>query len=158
MITAFPLTGFRRFILSIFHENLWQAWLILACIIITVELILLNSYYLIAMAIAASLAGLAAWFGASINMQWLAFIFGSIAGLTGMHLLRPSAVKQDKDDISHMEGKIVTIIEDVSPRGRASYKSVGWAAESDDVLHIGESARIVRVHGSTLYLEAMKER
>ncbi|MDQ6994639.1 MAG: NfeD family protein, partial [Mariprofundaceae bacterium] len=61
------------------------------------------------------------------------------------------------DDISHLEGKIVTIIEDVSPRGRANYKSVSWAAESDDVLHIGESARIVRIHGSTLYLEAIKE-
>ncbi|MDQ6990960.1 MAG: NfeD family protein [Mariprofundaceae bacterium] len=67
-------------------------------------------------------------------------------------------LKKNKDDISHLEGKIVTIIEDVSPRGRANYKSVSWAAESDDTLHIGESARIVRIHGSTLYLEAIKER
>jgi len=144
--------------LNIFHEVVWQIWFIIACTLLIIELTLINSYYLLAIAFAASLAGLLAWFDASINMQWLAFIVGSIAGLLAMHVFRPSILKKDKDDISYMEGKTVTIIEDVSPRGRAMYKSVGWAAESDDILHIGESARIVRVHGSTLYLEAMKER
>jgi len=141
--------------LDIFDANTWQIWFITACILITVELTLLNSYYLIAIAFAACLAALTAWFDGSINMQWLAFILGSIAGLIAMHTLRPSSVKKDKDDISHMEGKIVTIIADVAPRGRASYKSVDWAAESDDILLIGESARIVRIHGSTLYLARM---
>ncbi|MDQ6953762.1 MAG: NfeD family protein [Mariprofundaceae bacterium] len=143
--------------MTVFHTDSWQVWIIITCIIAIIELTLINSYYLLAIAFAASLAGLSAWFDASMNIQWFTFILGSIIALVTMHTLRPSSIKKDKDDISHIIGKTVTIIEDVSPRGRAMYKSVGWAAESDDVLHIGESARIVRVHGSTLYLEAIKE-
>jgi len=125
--------------------------------ILITELTLISSYYLLAIVFAASLASLAAWFDASMNMQWLAFIIGSGLGLIAMHQLRPSNTLENKDDISHMEGEIVSIIADVSPRGRANYKSVGWAAESDDILHVGDSARIVRIHGSTLYVEAIKE-
>ncbi|MDQ6990961.1 MAG: hypothetical protein Q9M11_04435 [Mariprofundaceae bacterium] len=66
----------------------------MACIILVIELTLVNSYYLIAVAFAAGLAALTAWFDVSINMQWLAFIVGSIAGLIGMHTLRPSALKK----------------------------------------------------------------
>jgi len=140
-----------------FHLDAWQVWLISACIIAIIELTLIDSYYLLAVAFAASLAGFSAWFGVSSNIQWLAFILGSVIGLIAMHSLRTSSNTKDKGDISHIIGKTVTVIEDVSPRGRVSYKSVGWAAESDDILHVGESGRIVRVHGSTLYIEATKE-
>jgi len=143
--------------LDIFQLDTWEIWLVIACIVTIIELSIINSYYLLAIAFAAFLAGLLAWFDTSLNIQWLAFILGSVLGLVGMYTLRPAVLKKNKDDISHLVGKTVTIIDEVSPRGRAIYKSVGWAAESNDVLHVGESARIVRVHGSTLYIEAIKE-
>jgi len=137
--------------------ELWQIWLISACVLLIIELTLLNSYYLLAVVFAASLAALSAWFDASINIQWLMFTLGCGLGGIILYQLRPANIKENHDDISHLEGKIVSITADVSPRGRANYKSVSWAAESDDILHVGDSARIVRIHGSTLYVEAIKE-
>ena len=144
--------------MDFFSFNTWQIWLLLACIIAVLELLMLNSYYLLAVVVGAMLAGGMAWFDSSSQLQWLAFIAGTIAAAGLMYTLRSPRNKENKDDISHMIGKRVKVIEEISPRGRVVYKSVGWSAESDDVLHTGAYARIVRIHGSTLFVEKIEEK
>ena len=137
-----------------FIEHSTTLWLLASCTIIIIELVLLNTYYLLALAIGTTSAAAAAWLDASTAIQWLACSLGSIAGFLGMKTLRPKPSNtQQHDDISHLVGKQVRVSETIDPRGRVIYKSVGWAAESDELLHSGERARIIRVHGSTLFVE-----
>ncbi len=141
--------------MTIFIQHSTTLWLLATCAIIMIELVLLNTYYLLALAVGSSIAAAAAWWGVSSAMQWLSFTFGSIVGLMCMHALRRQPSNKPHDDISHLLGKIVTVTETIQPRGRVTYKSVGWAAESEDILYSGEQARIIRVHGSTLFVEKM---
>jgi len=131
----------------------WHLWLIAGCIIAAIELLLLNSYYLLAMAGGAAMVGaVSAIFDISLASQWL--VFGIATSLTTwwMHSLRTSKQPELADDITYMEGKLVEVLEPISPRGRVMYKGVSWAAESESIFETGETARIERVNGSTLYV------
>jgi membrane protein implicated in regulation of membrane protease activity len=138
--------------------EVWHLWLLAACVIAAVELMLVGSYYLLALAAGAAVVGaVAAMMELSLTAQWLVFAVATAIAALLMRFLRAPIENKKPDDISHMVGKTVTVIETISPRGRVDYKSVTWAAESDEVLEAGISARIVRVNGSTLYVTNKKE-
>ncbi|MCF6208858.1 MAG: NfeD family protein [Ghiorsea sp.] len=138
--------------------EVWHLWLLAACVIAAVELILVGSYYLLALAVgAAVVTAVAAMMELSLTAQWLVFAVATAIAALLMRFLRTPAQNKEPDDISHMMGKTVTVVETISPRGRVDYKSVTWAAESDDVLEAGDTACITRVHGSTLYVTSRKE-
>jgi len=135
--------------------DIWHVWLLAACLIVVVELVLLGSYYLLALAAgAAVVGGVAAFMDLSATAQWLIFTLATIIAALLMRYLRTPVIK---DDVSHMVGALVSVMETVSPRGRVVYKSVTWAAESADKLEKGASARVVGVRGSTLYVTKIEE-
>jgi len=136
----------------------WHIWLIAGCVIAVIELLVLNSYYLLAVAAGAVMVGIAsAMVATSLSMQILIFALGTALAGGLLYFLRGEKSNHEVDDISHLVGERVVVVTRIAPRGRVIYKSVSWAAESDDVLEIDASARIVRVNGSTLYVEKNKE-
>lgn len=138
--------------------EVWHLWLLAACVIAAVELMLVGSYYLLALAVGAAIvAAVSALMELSLTAQWLAFAVATAIAALLMRFLRAPIENKEPDDISYMVGKTVTVVETISPRGRVDYKSVTWAAESDEVLEIGDTACITRVHGSTLYVTNRKE-
>ena len=145
--------------MDIFHLTAWQTWLFVACITAILELLVLDSYYLLAVVLGALVAALAAWWEATSDIQWLAFILGTVAATLLLHKLRSPTKRDAADDISYMVGKQVQVVVEVNPRGRVVYKGVGWEAEttSNSPLPIGTIARIVRVHGSTLTVAKIEE-
>jgi len=130
--------------------DVWHIWLLAACLIVVLELLLVGSYYLLALAVgAAVVGGLAAFMALTASAQWLIFTLATMIAALLMRYLRTPVIK---DDVSHMVGALVSVVETISPRGRVVYKSVTWAAESEDKLEKGVSARVTGVHGSTLYV------
>lgn len=137
----------------------WQVWLIAASIIAVVELLMLGSYYLLAIAGGAAITGaVSSLVALSLTVQWFIFAFSTVIVAVLMRSLRSPKQKDVADDVSYMEGHLVEVVERVSPRGRVVYKSVTWAAESKDIFEVGESARIGRVNGSTLFIEKIEIR
>jgi len=135
--------------------DIWHLWLLAACLITVVELLLVGSYYLLALSVGAVVVGgVAAFVDLSMTAQWLVFTLATIIAALLMRYLRTPV---QHDDISHMVGSLVRVVDTISPRGRVMYKSVTWAAESTEKLEIGVSARIIDVHGSTLYVTRVEE-
>ncbi len=134
----------------------WHAWFIAASLIAMIELLLIASYYLLALAGGAAIvAVVTAAFTVPTSMQW--FVFAIATGLMSLLLytFRSPANKAIPDDISYMVGKRVEVLERVAPRGRVMYKAVSWAAESEDELEVGAHACIQSVHGSTLMIKKL---
>ena len=137
--------------------EVWHIWLIAACIVAAIELLLLSSYYLLAVAGGLALTGIAtAILAVSLSMQWFVFALGTVITALTMRYFRAPKDKEIADDASYMIGKQVEVVERVSPRGRVLYKGVTWAAESEDSFEKGETARIQHVNGSTLYIEKVE--
>lgn len=137
--------------------EIWHVWLIAASVIAVVELLLLGSYYLLAVAGGAAVTGLiASLVDMSLTVQWFVFVFATVVVAVLMRSLRAPTTKEIPDDISYMIGKQVKVLERVSPRGRVMYKSVSWAAESGEVFEVGDIACIEHVNGSTLFIEKLE--
>ena len=135
----------------------WHLWLLAASVIAIGELLLLGSYYLLAVAGGAAITGAcAALLDVSSTVQWFIFALATLLVAALMRMLRSSEKKAPADDISYMVGKQVEVLERVAPRGRVSYKSVAWYAESDAIFEVGEVACIERVDGSTLYIKKVE--
>jgi len=133
--------------------EVWHLWLLVACTIAVIELVMVGSYYLLALSAGAAVVGVvAAMTEISLTGQWLVFALATAVAAILMRYLRTPDEGKQADDISYMVGKSVKVIETIAPRGRVDYKSVGWAAESDEALDVGVTARITRVDGSTLYV------
>jgi len=136
----------------------WHIWLIAGCVIAVIELLVLNSYYLLAVAAGAAIVGIAAsMVTTSLTIQIFIFTLGTALAGGMLYLLRDEKSNHEVDDISHLVGERVVVVARIAPRGRVIYKSVSWAAESDDVLEIDAPARVLRVNGSTLHVEKIKE-
>jgi len=138
--------------------EVWHLWLLVGCVIAVVELILVGSYYLLALAAGAGVVGIAASMtDLSMQAQWLVFILATAAATGLLYFLRSKHGDKEIDNISFMVGKQVKVVEDVSPRGRVDYKTVTWEAESEDRLQKGDPAIIIGVNGSTLFVAKLKE-
>jgi len=133
-------------------------WLLAGCVIAVVELLLVGSYYLLALAAGAGVVGVAASMtDLSMTAQWLVFILATGVATGLLYFLRSKHADQEIDNISYMVGKQVQVVERVSPRGRVVYKTVTWEAESEDNLEEGVTALIIGVNGSTLFVAKLKE-
>ncbi len=138
--------------------EVWHAWLLIACVIAAVELLLVGSYYLLAVAAGAMVVGsIHSMMALSVAAQWFVFTLATAVAALLMGLVRPKDGKHDVDDISYMVGKQVKVVEKVSPRGRVVYKSVTWEAESEDRLEEGVTVVIIGVNGSTLFVAKLEE-
>jgi membrane protein implicated in regulation of membrane protease activity len=135
----------------------WHIWLIAASVIAVVELLLLGSYYLLAVAGGAAIVGLvSSLVSISLTLQWFIFACATVIVSVILRSFRSPKTKEVPDDISYMVGKQVEVLERVSPRGRVMYKAVSWAAESRVIFEVGEVACIERVNGSTLYIKKLE--
>jgi len=139
--------------------EVWHLWLLAGCAIAVVELLLVGSYYLLALAAGAGVVGaVASMTDLSMTAQWLVFILATGVATGLLYFLRSNKGDSEIDNISYMVGKQVQVVEKVSPRGRVVYKTVTWEAESEDNLEVGVTALIIGVNGSTLFVAKLKEK
>jgi len=77
-----------------------------------------------------------------------AIVIGGIVYLASRAMSRPVAT-----GVAGMIGASAEVFEDFIGRGRVRYGGELWNARSDRALHAGQTARIVRVEGLTLWVE-----
>jgi len=137
--------------------EVWHLWLIAASLIAVIELLVLSSYYLLAVAGGAAIVGfIAILLQPSLTMQWFLFACATAVVAVVLRSFQSPIEKDIPDDISYMVVKQVEVLERVSPRGRVMYKAVSWAAESSVIVEVGEAAIIERVNGSTLFIKKLE--
>lgn len=130
-------------------------WLILGLMLGLIE-IMVGTYYLLALAGGALLAGIMALI---VTMSWMSeMIVFSIASMVSLAALLRWKQEQDgkqcpADDVSHLHGQRVIVTVRIAPDGRVRHKGVEWKAESLMPFEVGETAVIERVNGSTLHVK-----
>ncbi len=144
----------------------WILWIVLGAILIIAEIFTLG-FVLFWFGIGALAAALASWLGFGFGLQFLVFAIVSVA-LTAMS--RTIFVKyfpQDeeaiKTGIDSLPGQIGTVT--IASKGALQegavkvYGSVWTAFPIDDAVPLveGEKVEVVRVQGSSVYVQSRKE-
>lgn len=132
------------------------AWIVLALIFITAE-IFTAGFFLICFGVGAAGAGLAGFFGASVEWQFAIFVLLSALTLV---LLRPLANRVSNpntyvvgiDRVLGKEGVVLETIDPMSGRGVVRINSEHWSAESTEGRPIvaGSQVLVVAVQGTHL--------
>ncbi len=129
---------------------LW--WWILSAVLVGVELTS-GTFYLLVYGVAAAVAGVAAWLGASLVMQLLtAGVIAVLGTLALRHWKRGTdhteSTAQDLDI-----GKTVQVESWQDGRGQVKYRGAVWDAEAESARVDGSRSLVIRaVKGNTLVL------
>ncbi|MDO5057265.1 MAG: NfeD family protein [Lautropia sp.] len=135
----------------------YLGWWVLAVALGTVELFV-GGFYLLVLAVAMAVAGVAAWFGASLGTQLLVAAGLSVAGVLSLRHVRalaprPAAPEHSRD--LHLDiGQMVEVAQwEASGHARVNYRGTQWQAEllSGYPRRTGRH-RIHGLHGSRLVL------
>lgn len=141
--------------------DLWRwLWLIAAAVFFMGEMAIPTSFFLVSFAVGALVACVLAFFGATLGIQWLAFVFVSLAALL---VLRPYSRRLDREteDVAtfganRWVGKTGTVISEIPPgpasTGLVRIEREEWRAESAGEAGIatGSLVQVIRVDGTRL--------
>ena len=141
----------------------WILWIMLGVILIVAEIFTLG-FVLLWFGVGALAAALAGWLGFGFTFQFLIFAVISIA-LTAMsrtilvNYFSPDKADEIKMGMDSLPGQIGTVT--IASKGalqEAAVKVYGsiWTAfpvDGEDVLSEGEKVEVVRVQGSTIYVQ-----
>lgn len=101
---------------------------------------------------------LAAYFGASITVQLLLFVFVSIAALVGLRPLAkrfidPHIVPTNADRLLGGEAQVTETIDNERSAGAVYIDGKTWTARSEDgnIIPAGEQVEVVRMEGVKLF-------
>ena len=104
-------------------------------------------------------AMLAAYFGASITVQLLLFVFVSIAALVGLRPLAkrfidPHIVPTNADRLLGGEAQVTETIDNERSAGAVYIDGKTWTARSEDgsIIPAGEQVEVVRMEGVKLFV------
>ena len=104
-------------------------------------------------------AMLAAYFGASLTVQLLLFVFVSIAALVGLRPLArrfidPHIVPTNADRLLGGEAQVTETIDNDRAAGAVYIDGKTWTARSEDggVIPAGEQVEVVRMEGVKLFV------
>lgn len=133
----------------------WAIWMIVAAVLAVGEVATLG-FFLGPIALAALLAALVALAGASVELQFLAFIAGSVASLAIVrpiaraHLRQPA---QLRTGTAALVGSRAVVLEKVDADG-GSVKIGGevWTArayDDDDTFDVGDRVEVLKIEGAT---------
>lgn len=130
----------------------WFLWWIVAAVLVGVELTT-GTFYLLVYGVAAAVAGLAAWLGASLVIQLLV---AALIAVSGTYALRRWKRNNDHPD-SAMQGmdigQSVKMESWSEGRGQVQYRGAVWDAEAESA-HVDVTLPLIirAVKGSTLIL------
>lgn len=141
---------------------LWWSWMVLGAVLLGAELLAIDAqFYLVFLGISAALVGLASLFG--IHMpewaQWLAF---ATLSLISFYTFRKSLYEKLRsggpDYPTGLSGDSVSVATELSPGGeaRAEHRGSKWTIRNtgSSVIAAGSRAKVVKVDGLTLHVEA----
>ena len=104
-------------------------------------------------------AMLAAYFGASLTVQLLLFVFVSIAALVGLRPLArrfidPHIVPTNADRLLGGEAQVTETIDNDRAAGAVYIDGKTWTARSEDggIIPAGEQVEVVRMEGVKLFV------
>lgn len=125
-------------------------WWIVAALLVGIELAS-GTFYLLVYGLAAAVAGLAAWLGASLVVQLLtAAVIGVLGTLALRHWKRSTA--HPESSVQDMDlGQTVQIESWQSGQGQVKYRGALWDAEAESAdVDSARPLRIRAVRGNTL--------
>ena len=140
----------------------WWGWMILGAVLLAAELFAVDAqFYLVFLGVSAALVGLGGVLGNSIPEwgQWLAF---SILSLSFFFTFRRMLYEKIRGGgVGYREplsGVSITVADDLAAgsEGRTQYRGSEWTIRNvgDAAIAAGQRAKVVRVDGLTLHVEA----
>jgi membrane protein implicated in regulation of membrane protease activity len=133
----------------------WAAWLIAAALLAAGEVATLG-FFLGPIALAAVLAALVALADGSLELQFLAFILGSVASLAIIrpiatrHLRQPAHVRTGA---AALVGARAIVLERVdADRGQVKIGGEVWSArayDEDEIMEPGTRVEVLKIEGAT---------
>jgi membrane protein implicated in regulation of membrane protease activity len=130
-----------------------EFWLWLTLVVLIVE-ILSAGFFIGALAVSTLVSALAAWLGATRNLQLIVFAVFSIVSLIFVRplfvkLLSPKPVATNTHLLIGQTGTVIDLVP-AGGHGRVRLANEEWRATSTETLGIGEAVRILAVTGNTL--------
>ena len=144
---------------STVHE--WQVWLVAALLLCVAEM-LAPGFWLLSVAVGCVLAGAVSLVVPGYLAPVLSFAAGTLLSLAG---IRPFLLKrlhppgsEIKTNVDALVGRVGVVSERIDPstgRGRVVVEGEDWRGTSlmDTVLEPGTRVMVVRVEGTTLYVD-----
>lgn len=133
----------------------WVAVMALAAFVEAATPMLVSIWF----SVGALAAMLAAYFGASITVQLLLFVFVSIAALVGLRPLAkrfidPHIVPTNADRLLGSEAQVTETIDNEHSAGAVYIDGKTWTARSEDgnIIPAGEQVEVVRMEGVKLFV------
>ena len=133
----------------------WVAVMALAAFVEAATPMLVSIWF----SVGALAAMLAAYFGASITVQLLLFVFVSIAALVGLRPLAkrfidPHIVPTNADRLLGGEAQVTETIDNERSAGAVYIDGKTWTARSEDgsIIPAGEQVEVVRMEGVKLFV------
>lgn len=133
----------------------WVAVMALAAFVEAATPILVSIWF----SVGALVAMLAAYFGASITVQLLLFVFVSIAALIGARplakrFLDPHIVPTNADRLLGEEAQVTEEIDNEHAAGAVYIDGKTWTARSEDgeIIPAGQQVEVVRMEGVKLFV------
>ena len=131
----------------------WFLWWIIAAVLVGIELTT-GTFYLLVYGIAAAIAGLAAWLGASLVIQLLVAALIAAGGTYALRRWRRDHTTNDDAGLQGMDiGQSVKLEAWNDGRGQVKYRGAVWEAEAESAqVDVARSLFIRAIKGSTLIL------
>jgi len=140
----------------------WWGWMILGAVILGAELFAIDAqFYLVFLGVSAALVGLAEMLGIGMPewAQWTAF---ATLSLISFFTFRKSLYEKIRGGAkgfrATMSGDTVNIVEELAAGDevRAEYRGTDWTVRNTGgaVIAAGSRAKVVKVDGLTLHVEA----
>lgn len=145
---------------------LWWHWSILGLSLIGVEILTLGglgNFYFLFFGVAALMVSGLTWSGL-IEAAWLQWFLFAILGIISLLVMKTplqnkgNLTRKDGPPVDSMVGEIATVLEPLEPQsiGKVELRGSTWTARNagDNLLEKDTTARIVRVDGLTLWIQA----
>ena len=140
----------------------WWSWMVLGAVLLGAELFAIDAqFYLVFLGVSAAVVGLASLFGIVMPewAQWLAF---AILALVFFVTFRKALYQKLRHGGPGFENPIssasITVTDEVAPGSdsRAEYRGSEWTIRNvgDSAIAAGSRAKVVKVDGLTLHVEA----
>lgn len=139
----------------------WQVWFVAALLLFVAEM-LAPGFWLLSVAVGSVVAGLVALVVPGPLVPALSFAAGTLLSLVGIRpflLQRARSHSPDiKTNVEALVGRVGVVSERIDPgtgRGRVVVEGEDWRGTSlmDTVLEPGTRVMVVRVEGTTLYVD-----
>lgn len=141
----------------------WWLWILVGLTLLVVEVIVSGDFYLLFAGLAAIAVGAMVRFGVGGPdwAQWLLFAAFAIVSLLffrGPLIRKLRSSTRRTHEVDSLVGEIATLMDDlpVSGTGKAEMRGTAWTVRNGGNTPIakGERARVRRVEGLTLWIEA----